>query len=81
MERVTGLASTLLEGVYANGGYGFIEANTVKGAVPPPQSLAHKILMEWATERPELSTGDMLLQILKKHNPAVALRFASQLAW
>ena len=78
LHPVIGLATELLHGV-GQGGYSFVQSLTASGGVPAPNRIAHSVLEEWCTQRPEESIGARLFAVLHKVLPSAALEFKDQL--
>ena len=79
IDHVHNLASPLLDGVFKGGGYGFVNSRFSPGAVPPTVRIAHAVLEEWCTHRPEEATGAKLYAVLHKVLPSAALEFKERL--
>ena len=75
IHHVFNLAAPLLEGVFKEGGYGYVKSQFSPGAVPSPILIAQSVLEEWCTHRPEEATGAKLHGVLRNVLLCAALEF------
>ena len=80
IDSMTGMALQLLQGV-GPGGDAFVQSQTAPGATPDPKHVAHRVMVNWCTEKPEESYGRKLVNVISMSgvNPEAAMKYRARL--